>query len=346
MTDAWKRIYFLVPSFQPVGGILRDLCFAHHARALGYEVVICCPDAYDPDLPLFNIPRLSELSPENGIEFTDPRKITVGPRDLAFFSAIRLHEIIRPRLSRWTRHEQVIHAVRGVRHATPSFAGGYALRLLSRPMARITTNDIVLNAIKPYLNPSSLIEVITVAHDTDFFFKERAGGVDSPVKVAYTTWKSDVGDRVASLLNGSGFEFSAVRTHASWEELRTLYHWADVFLATPRSEEGFYLPGLEAMAAGAIVLVPDVGGNRTYCDFGVNCLPVEFEDASSYAEVLRALKWEKPENVDRMRRKGYETLKEHTWDREERQFDAFLQRLTDRLDQLGPRNLADTARES
>ncbi len=92
--------------------------------------------------------------------------------------------------------------------------------------------------------------------------------------------------------------------------------------------------------------MPDVGGNLTYCNFGENCLPVGFEDESSYADVLRALKLTKSEDIDSMRRKGYETLKEHTWDREERQFDAFLQRLTDRLDRLGPRNLAGATRES
>src|SRR3712207_7798144 len=98
-------------------------------------------------------------------------------------------------------------------------------------MARIVTNECVLEAVKSYLNPSSFTEIIPVGHDTTFFAKRREGGVGSPVKVGYTTWKSEVGDEVSSLLGSdSGFEFRAIRKTAYWEELRELYHWA-------RSEE-------------------------------------------------------------------------------------------------------------
>lgn len=335
--DKWRRIYFLLPTFQPIGGMVRDLCFAHHAMTLGYEPVICCIHPYGKELPMFNIPRLSELSPENGIEFVHPSRITLGPGELAWFCGVGMYEILQHRLSRWTRHEQIIQAVRGIRPTDPSYTDGYALRLLTRPMARMVTNDIVLEAVRPYLPKDSFTEVITVAHDTDFFLKHRSGGLGSPLKVAYTPWKSELGDRVAALLDGADFEFRSAGRQASWDQLRELYHWADVFLSTPMVTEGFYLPGLEAMAAGAIVLTPDVGGNRTYCRFGENCLQVEWEDESSYANVLRSLKTESPERIDRIRRQGYETLKNHTWDREERQFAEFLNKLKGRLDELGPR---------
>ena len=333
----WRRIYFLLPTFQPMGGMVRDLCFAHHALTLGYEPVVCCIHPYEKALPIFNIPRLSELSPENGIRFADPRDIVVGPGDLAFFCGVGMYETLQHRLSRWTRHEQVIQAVRGIRPTDPSYTDGYALRLLTRPMARMVTNDIVLEAVRPYLSRDSFTEVIKVGHDTEFFSKERTGGFGGRIKVAYTTWKSEVGDRVASSLRNSSFEFRAIGDQATWEELRELYHWADVFLATPLVQEGFYLPGIEAMAAGNIVLTPDVGGNRTYCRFGENCLLVDWEDAASYVDILRSLALESPKKVERMRSLGYETLREHTWEREERQFGEFLERLTVRLDGLGPR---------
>lgn len=65
MMEKWRRIYFLLPTFQPIGGMVRDLCFAHHALALGYEPVIYCPQTYRGGLPIFKIPRLPDLSPEN-----------------------------------------------------------------------------------------------------------------------------------------------------------------------------------------------------------------------------------------------------------------------------------------
>ena len=335
----WKRMYFMTPTFRPVGGVVKIFDYVNHALTLGYEPIIACPEPYKPGLPLFGIPRFSNISPENEIRFTDLENVVVGPHDLAFLSWPTDYEILEPRLSRWTRHEQVIFIVQNVRWANPAFTGGYALRLLSRPMARIMTNDVVLEAVRPYLNASSMTEVIQIGHESGFFAKERTGGFGSPIKVGYTTWKSHVGDRVAELLAepDSGFEFKAIREPVGWDELRKLYHWADIFLATPLAEEGFYLPGLEAMAAGAIVISPDAGGNRAYCDFGENCLPVEFEDASSYVDVLQALKTYRLEEIDRLRHGGYETVGLHTLTHEQERFGEFMDRLTSRLEQLGPR---------
>ena len=335
--DRWKRMYFMTPTFRPVGGVVKVFDYVNHARSLGYEPVIACPESYKPGLPLFRIPRFSGISPEDGIPFTGLEKVAVGPHDLAFLSWPTHYEILEPRLSRWTRHEQIIFIVQNVRWANPRFTGGYAVRLLSRPMARIMTNEVVLEAVKPYLNPSSMSEVIQLGHDSEFFAKERTGPFNSPIRVAYTTWKSDVGDEVASLLGkpDSGFSFRAIRDPVGWDELRTLYHWADIFLATPLIEEGFYLPGLEAMAAGAVVISPDLGWNKVYCRFGENCLPAEFEDASSYVDALQSLKNYSVDDVNRLRRGGYESAKLHTLSHERERFGEFMDRLIGRLDRLG-----------
>jgi len=337
VADRWRRIYFLTPTFRPVGGVVKIFDYVNHTGTLGLEPVICCPEPFKEDLPLFRIPRFSGISPEAGFKFVDLEKVSVGPHDLAFVSWPTHYDILEPRLSRWTHHEQVICIVQNVRWANPTFTNGYAMRLLSRPMARIMTNDVVLEAVRPYLNETSMTEVIDLGHDTAFFARERTAGLAQPIRVAHTAWKSDVGDRVAARIRGPAFEFRAIRDHVGWEELRELYHWADVFLAAPLVEEGFYLPGLEAMAAGAIVLSPDVGGNRAYCEFGENCLRVDFDDPSSYVEVLSSLKKTDPTRIDRMRKQGYETIARHTLSSEEQHFGAFLERLTNRLDGLGPK---------
>lgn len=312
---------------------MRDLCFAAHARNLGYEVVIGCKEPYDPELPIFGIPHVCELSPDSGVSFVDVREIAVGPRELAFFSGVGLYRFLEQRFDRRTQAEQVIQAVRGPQLVDPSYAGGYSIKLLGRPMARMVTNEFVLEAVRPHLNPSSFTEIIPVGHDTTYFAKQREGGVNSPMRVGYTTWKSEIGDTVASLLGSDRrFEFRAIRETARWEELRELYHWADVFLATTLPAEGFYLPGLEAMAAGALVLCPDVLGNRAYCRFGENCVLVDYENAQSYAEALRNLATEDPRRLNAMRRSGYETASRHDWEEEERHFGAFLGRLIERLD--------------
>ena len=331
-----QRMYFLTPMFEPVGGVVKVFDYVNHAVALGYEPIIASPERYREDLPLFTNRRFSNLTPEGGLKYIDLEQVSLGPDDLAFLTWPTHYEVVERRMSRWTQHEQVIQIVQNVRWANPAFAGGYAVRVLSRPMARIMTNDVVLEAVKPYLNPTSLTEVIQLGHDAAFFAKSRTGSLGSPLKIAYTTWKSDVGDKVASLLSGPDFQIKAIRRPAGWEELRKLYHWADVFLATPFAEEGFYMPGLEAMAAGNVVISPDAGGNRAYCDFGKNCLPVELDDARGYAAVLKSLKSERTEEVNRLRREGYETVKRHTLEHEKERFGEFLDVLKGRLAKLGP----------
>jgi hypothetical protein len=334
--SGWKRMYFMTPTFRPVGGVVKIFDYVNHARELGYEPVICSPEPYKKGLSLFQIPRFSHISPENGVRFTDLGKVAIGPHDLAFLSWPTHYEIAEARMSRWTRHEQVIFIVQNVRWANPAFTNGYAVRLLSRPMARIMTNDVVLDSCKPYLNTSSMTEVIQIGHDSGFFAKERSGGFDSPVKVGYTTWKSGVGDEVALMLaKDPGFEFRAIREPVGWRELRDLYHWADVFLATPLIEEGFYLPGLEAMAAGAVVISSDAGGNRAYCHFGKNCVEVGFEDAAGYVGALRFLRSGGVGEIERLRRNGYEAISRHTLKHERERFGEFLERLTRHLDRLG-----------
>jgi hypothetical protein len=336
----WRRMYFMTPTFRPVGGVVKVFDYINHALSLGYEPVIACPESYEPGLPLFEIPRFSGISPENGVRFTALNKVAVGPHDLAFLSWPTHYEVLEPRLSRWTRHEQVIFIVQNVRWANPSFTGGYALRLLSRPMARIMTNDVVLEAVKPYLNPSSMSEVILLGNESSFFAKERRGGLGNPVRVGYTTWKSGVGDEVARMLaDDPRFEFRAIRDPVGWRELRELYHWSDVFLATPLVEEGFYMPGLEAMAAGAVVISSDAGGNRAYCRFGENCIEVGFEDAGGYVKALKSLREGPAEEVERLRRGGYATVGLHTLEHERERFGEFMDRLIHRLDHLGPGSL-------
>ncbi len=339
MAGRFKRIYFLTPTFRPVGGVVKIFDYVNHAWSLGYEPVICCPETYKPGLPLFQNERFINISPENGVRFTDLEKISVGPFDLAFLSWPTHYEIVEKRLSRWTRHEQVIFIVQNVRWANPEFEKGYAVRLLSKPMARIMTNDVVLEAVKPYLNPTSMTEVILLGHDTGFFAKRRSNGFGSPIRVGYTTWKSDVGDRVASLLDGVDFEFRAIREPVGWDELKKLYRWSDVFLATPLAEEGFYMPGLEAMAAGALVISPDAGGNRAYCEFGGNCLQVDLDDEKSYAGALKGLHSMKTGELNRLRQEAYTTAKRHTLENERERFRGFMERLTGLLERGGSVNV-------
>jgi glycosyltransferase involved in cell wall biosynthesis len=227
--------------------------------------------------------------------------------------------------------ERIIHIIQNVRHATPAWTDGYALRLLTRPAARIAINQIVMNRIAPYLDARALAEVIPIGHDFGYFSTERESGLHSPVRVAYTGWKSDLGARLERKLSSEKFEVRGISHHVSWQELSELYRWADVFLSTPGPEEGLYLPGLEAMAAGAIVITPDAGGNMAYCRPGDNCVLVGLEQVDDYADALASVSGWDDERIRSVRASARRTTEEFDLSREREAFGAFLDRLRPRI---------------
>jgi hypothetical protein len=321
-------IYFLTPTFRPVGGVIKVFDYARHALDLGYQPVVCCPEPFDSALPLFQIDRFTPLPPGRGVRYIRGFTFGIERTDLAFFSWPDHMEHIAPRLAPGTSLHQVIHLVQNTRHANPHWLGGYATRLLTRPMARIMVTQETLDACRPYLNESSPTRVIVEGHDWPYFHRDRGGEVGCPLQVGYTTWKSGVGVELEqALVADERFAFRSIRDVASWAELRELYQWADVILGTPGPEEGFYLVGLEAMAAGALLVTADAGGNRAYSRFGGNCLQAEFESASSYRQALEQVLAMTPTQIAEMRSAAYAVLENHTLERERTEFGDFVRSL-------------------
>lgn len=322
------RFIALTPTYSPVGGVVKIFDYVNHARRLGMDVQVYCPRRFAADLPVFQSDRFAHLPGDRGVEFIQGHRIGIRPADVVFFSWPTDWQRISTRLPSGMAHERVIHIIQNIRHANPTWIHGYGTRLLARPMSRIMIAPQVDEAIRPFVHRSSPAEVILEGHDWPYFSKERSGGLGRPVRVAYTTWKSQVGVEVEDRLSGDGeFEFRSIRSTVGWPELRELYHWADVFLATPFAEEGFYLPGLEAMAAGALVVSSDAGGNRAYCEFGVNCLHAELDDASSYVAALVTLSEMPDDRVTAMRRAAYTVLEQHTLEAEADHFGRFLDQI-------------------
>ena len=69
------------------------------------------------------------------------------------------------------------------------------------------------------------------------------------------------------------------------DELGRLYAASHVFLSTSR-EEGFGLPGLEAMACGCALVSTRNGGNEDYCRDGENALLCTYDDVSELSGAM------------------------------------------------------------
>ena len=327
MTDR-RRLWAVTPSVKPVGGVVKVFDYVLHALDLGWDVTVASARGADLSSPLFRMEAFRHLPDDPRVRFLDDLRIAPTVDDVVLFSWPSHVVPLTARLPHGFPLARLVHLVQNTRHGNPTFAEGWGVRALPRTLTRIMINELVLDAVRPFLGSQGITEVIPLGHRAEHFVHEREVGLPDLLTVGHTTWKSDVGDRVADLLaDDPRFRFRAIREPVDWDDLRDLYTGVDVFLCAPGPQEGFYLPGLEAMAAGALVLTPDVGGNLAYAWFDENCLEVPFEDEHGYAEVLRSLPDLSEDRVEALRSAGRERVRAHALDRERDAFSALLDRV-------------------
>jgi GT2 family glycosyltransferase/glycosyltransferase involved in cell wall biosynthesis len=100
-----------------------------------------------------------------------------------------------------------------------------------------------------------------------------------------------------------------------------LLNECSVFVQTS-SHEGFALPPLEAMAAGAAVVCTDADGNRDYCRDGVNCLMPAPEPRAIAAAIERVLS--DPDLGARLGKAGLETASHYGVERRAGRLESYL----------------------
>lgn len=309
------------------GGVIKILDYADHAAQLGRDVRLWAPPLPDVSAAVSSLPVVERLLTNAAVTIRDVRQLDIPePNPLIIFTEPTHIDRIDAVTGR-SLGARLIHLIQGTRHANPRWQAGRNYRLLHRPMTRIAVSDQVAAAIGPHTNQRYPLAVILEGHDCDYFAGRPLawqGEPDHlPLRVLYTTWKSDFGLRVAEHLRNDGrFEFTSIGDECSWPALRNHYHAADVLLCTPGPEEGFYLPGLEAMAARVAVVTPLVGGNEAYILRGDNALVTDYEDIESNARCLEQLL--SPALRQRLIVAGQDTCDQHRLDRERSDFASLL----------------------
>ena len=105
-------------------------------------------------------------------------------------------------------------------------------------------------------------------------------------------------------------------------EVNELLNTATALIQTS-THEGFCLPLLEAMAAGAPVICTDAHGNRDFCVDGQNCLMVP-QDAEAVAAVIERL-FADPELRARLAEAGRRTAAGYAWEPQIDKLERFLE---------------------
>lgn len=104
------------------------------------------------------------------------------------------------------------------------------------------------------------------------------------------------------------------------DEYVDLLRSAKITLFVPRETEGFYLPALEGMAAGTLVICPDCFGNRSFCLDGVNSFRPAYEPNAIVIAVEKAKTADQKQILQRAR----QTAREHSLENEREKFLSIL----------------------
>lgn len=177
----------------------------------------------------------------------------------------------------------VINLVQHVRHAHD---GDERRPFLERPAVRICVSREVADAIVATGAVNGPVHVIPNGIDLENI--PSAAERDVAVFIAGSKNRPFAAS-LAARLAAAGVEAEVSEGMLPRGRFLERLSRARVAVTLPHAEEGFYLPALEAMAAGAIVVCPDCIGNRTFCRPGDTALRPAYDLDAVAAATLEAL---------------------------------------------------------
>ena len=246
-----------------------------------------------------------------------------GPSDVLFLAGLDWRHLAECGLE--TAPNPRVNLIQGVRHA---HEGTELYGYLSKRAVRICVSREVAQAISATGRTRG--PVLTIPNGIDLKPFELAGGGSPEGYEARPRCITILGYKRPDLARGLSERLVAERI-----EHRLLTEFLDrgTFLALladsrvaaclPHAEEGFYLPALEAMASGAIVVTLDCIGNRGFCRHDESCLIAEPSPESLFRATKKALTLSVPKR-ERMHRQARDTAAGHSLEAERRRFHEIL----------------------
>ena len=218
-----------------------------------------------------------------------------------------------------------INLIQGVRHADEERRG---YRDLVRKAIRICVSQEVADAISATGQTNGPVLTIPNGIDITPFEPAEDGSPekleDRPHSITIVGYKNpDLARGLSELLNAACIEHVPTLEFLDRATFLALLGESRVVVCLPLEREGFYLPALEAMASGCLVVTLDCIGNRGFCRHEVNCLVAEHNSDSLFTETKKALAMPAPER-GRMYRAARDTATRHSLEAERVRFHAVL----------------------
>ena len=213
------------------------------------------------------------------------------------------------RLDEWgllDRGIPILNLIQHVRHAAEwSIQSNY----LDRRAIRLCVSQEVADAVK---TAGSRGPTIVIPNGVDVPIVEADLPGRRPIDLLIAGLKQPVqAVRAAERLAAPGRSIEVLTEHVPRKDFLDSMRRARVTLFLPNEEEGFYLPALEGMALGTIVVCPDCVGNRSFSLPGVNAFRPAFQFDDMVQDTETALTLEKSA-AEALLRGAAETARNHT----------------------------------
>jgi hypothetical protein len=214
---------------------------------------------------------------------------------------------------------QVINLVQHVKHAD---ADDPRFPYLQRPALRICVSEAVREAISPHA--AGEVTTVPAGVPLDLF---RATGTREPGAVlVLATKQPKFGRRLTQALRAEGTPITLLDEPVARRDFATMLQRAEVFVGLPNEREGLYLPGIEALAAGACLVCADAAGNSGYCIDGESALVPAAGDLDEHVQAVRKLLSDRGLR-DSLRRRGRAIAEAHSLEAERDAFFGVLAKL-------------------
>ena len=235
-----------------------------------------------------------------------------------------------------------INLIQHVRHA---HEGSELRTFLSRRALRICVSAEVAEAIVETGEVDGPVVAIANGIDLPPFDPAARDALswharpDTVLIVGYK--RPELAREVARHLHGKGIACELATDFLPRHDFLRLLGRSRIAVCLPDEEEGFYLPALEAMAAGCTVVTLDCVGNRGFCHDRRNCLVAQPKPARIAETVEAGVSM--PRTVrEEMHRRASDTVRAHSLEAERTAFHAILGDI-DRLWRHGPSEVVDVA---
>lgn len=164
-------------------------------------------------------------------------------------------------------NKPVINLIQGVRHADPN---DLRYNFLRRRAIRICVSQAVSDAI----TSTGMVngEVLTIKNGINIkdFPKKN---LNKDIKILIVGYKKpELAAQIAEILTKNGIRNHLLTKMKERSDYLSIVARSEITLFLPHDSEGFYLPALEGMGLGTLVICPDCIGNHEFCIHMKSCL--------------------------------------------------------------------------